>query len=134
MENELVQLIESSFLKKEQKDLLLKKFRAEGETAAFFKEFNELLIAELNQRDAQYQEFSRKLDEKIAEAKEVFNEKKKNREKLLEEQTAGIEPTDFDKKNKIWDEFYADLKKLREEHEDETKKDITRMIVGLVSR
>lgn len=131
MRNDIPQLIESSFLKKEQKEILLDKFNKEGESDAFFEELDIFLKGDIEQRNKRYSEFEKNIDGKMAETQSVFDKKKEELEKKLREQLLGLEAAEFEKKNTIWEEYYSSLEKLRQEQEGDTKSWIGKLIMKL---
>jgi len=126
------EIIEKSFLGKEQKKQLFDELESEGETQKFFEHFDKFLVGAIEQKE-------RKLDEVIREFKVVNSGLEKEKEekiKALEQKTekilAGLKIDDMDKKEKIWDGYYKEIERIYEKYEEQIKSIITKLKMSLI--
>jgi hypothetical protein len=121
MNGDTQQLINKSFLSNEDKQVLLKILKDEGETENFFRKFSDLIMAELKRKS----EYGHALMEKLnGEFTKIEDEILKERETLgdwLKKQLAGVESIDFAASGKILDEYYGKVSGLYKKQNEQSK-------------
>lgn len=119
--NELENLITTSYLKDAQKRELLLLLRREGQTENFFQRFNELLMEEISTREQQFSQSIAQFEEEEVSISREIQRKRKDLEEQVARELVTIDPTDFVKKEAIWDEYYVSIEQLEKEYEERVK-------------
>ncbi|HUT22536.1 MAG TPA: hypothetical protein VMX18_04070 [Candidatus Bipolaricaulota bacterium] len=117
----LQQLIQSSFIANDKKQTLFDYLNTQGATEEFFKLFDQYLVEETEKIKNRYMEIIKGFDSKAATLDQETNAKKEQLSKDLEVRLSNAE-LNAGEEDATWDEYYRALDKLREDYQAEIKK------------
>ncbi len=122
MNNELITLIQSSFLNDKDKIELVGLLNSVGETDEFYHRFDELLADELSRRGEQYNDLVLAFDNEIVKLENEIEDRKAQADEALQKSLRKIDPFDIKQKTVIYESFYSTLENLENEHLDRLQK------------
>lgn len=116
MTEEIIKLVNESFLSEKEKSILIKIIEKDGLTETFFEKFRILLVDEIKKISVDYKNAIRDLNAGFEESDSWLEEQKKELESDTEKQLSKIDLADLKKKGKIWDDYDKKILALLEEY------------------
>jgi len=119
--NQIVDIIEQSFLQRDEKDSLKKMLIEEGTSIAFFNTANQIFSQALRKQGAVYNEIVEKFDMKAETLDREYRKKVAELEETLDAGIEGIDATDLVAKEDVFDKYYSEKERLEEEYQTQLK-------------
>lgn len=92
--------------------------------------FEDFLTEKINAYGDQYEKATVDFDSLAVELDKEINLQESTLDKALDEKLAAVNRTDYDARNKIWDDYYTEIGKLDSGYEKNLKAIISKIIVN----
>jgi hypothetical protein len=126
---QLINYIQISFVDDSKKRQLIDALN-KGTTIADAQDiFEDLLIEKINEYGDQYEQASADFNSLTTELDKDIAYQEKALDETLDEKLATIDRNDYDARNKIWDDYYAETDKLNSSYEKKLKSIISGILV-----
>lgn len=127
--DELINLINRSYLKKENKDSLIEQLKLKGETEIFYTNFNKLLIEEFDIKAKKCRQGIKEFNQRVVELDNELKKKQTNLETRLANYLSNVDIIETKKRSQIWDEYYTELENLGKDYENKLKSIIDKITI-----
>jgi polyhydroxyalkanoate synthesis regulator phasin len=111
--NDLVMLINDSFLTEDEKQTLLKLYERDGASAEFLKKFEDALVDRFKLKTKMAVELGGKVGGDFAKIEKNYKIQRGVLMEKLQKELAQIEPTNVTVRTKLWDEHYDKIDELQ---------------------
>jgi len=91
--------------------------------------FEDFLIEKINTYGDKYEKATADFESISVELDKEIKSQEDSLDKVLDEKLATVDRTDYDARNKIWDEYYAEIEKLDSSYEKRIKSAISKIII-----
>lgn len=129
MNEEILKLVEESFLQKKEKTFLMDLIKKEGTTSNFFKEFENLLVEEVKKISGEYKNAIEDLNSGFFQIDEWFDGQKNEISDEAEKKINNVDVSDITKKKEIWDEYDRKLSIATEEYKKRLGQHINKLMI-----
>lgn len=124
---DILEIIDESFLRDEEKQALKIQLAKEGPSAALFVAMNTLLINELKKRSNAYEKIVEDFETNDSSLENEYENKKQELGNSLDDKLSAIDPVNTAVKEKIFDQYYQDVDTAQTNY----KKDAHELYSGL---
>ncbi len=118
---DILELIDTSFLKEEEKKKLELLFKEIGSSESFWKVFNQFLIADLRKRSSVYEVVIDNFTQKYDLLEQRYKDKRQDLEQTLNKNLETVGPGDAIVREEVFNQYYKDLDFYQNQHEGEIK-------------
>ena len=129
MKEEILKLIEQSFLTENKKQELISVLNKGVDKNDFFDLFNQFLIEDINIRKEKYQFSIKNIDDLFTENCNLFLTEKKVLDDDVEKKLLNVSVTDVIQRDIVWNEYYKSLNLLNNKYEIALKNDISKVVL-----
>lgn len=126
------EIINQSFLRPDEKDVLQKMLDAEGLSVAFFEMANTIFSGALRRCGEIFEEVAQKFDEEELAAVEEYRAKIETLSGELINALANVDITDLATKEKVFDKYYSDKERLNEEYLERLKRVTSQLAMHII--
>ncbi len=130
IEENIQQIIQTSFIPEDQKQYLLQYLNTKGDTQEFYNYFNLYFTQELKKINDNFTNTMNRFDSDLDLLDNEIKKKKQENDLLLEGKLANIKIGDISAKKKIWDEYYSVRDKINQEQETQIKNLLSKNILA----
>ena len=113
----IIGAINESFLGNEEKRILLEEFTREGPSDSFFVVMDTLLIDGLKKRGNAYEEVIASFESHYDDLGNKYEGKKGELDNVLNETVSKVDPINLAAKEKMFDQYYADIDTAQADYE-----------------
>ena len=131
---ETLDIIETSFLSREEKQVLKDQLQRDGLSESFFKTMNELLIAALEKTGSVYEKIVNEYEARDKSVQSEYESKRNEIEAELDKKLGEVDIADLIAKEKIFDWYRKETEQNQDRHDKAIKTlfaDLSRQAIGL---
>lgn len=103
---DILEIIDESFLGNEEKQLLKDQLVQEGPSESFFKTMNQLLIGGLEKKSEMYEKVINEFEAGYKTIDDAYKTKRAGLDEDLDKKLSVVDPADVSAKGKVFDEYY----------------------------
>lgn len=121
MNEDILKVIDSSMFVESEKQLLRDLLNKEGDSEAFYRLFNDLIIKYVHSQGKKYLDIVKQFEAESEKLELTMLALRDEQEKSLDQKLLGVPVDDFIRRTELLDEHYAALDKIAIEHEEKLK-------------
>jgi hypothetical protein len=129
---EILEIIDESFLRNEEKQLLKNRLEKEGVSDAFFAYMNKLLVSELKKRSSLYEKVIDGFNSRLNSIEVEYKSKRQELDANLNKSLSEIDPVDISGKEKIFDQYYKNIDSAQTIYEKKVKDLYSQLLLSIM--
>ncbi len=128
--DQLANYIDISFIETDKKRQLIEALNKGVSIPEVQGVFEDFLIEKINTYGDKYEKATADFESLSSELDKEIKLQEDSLDKVLDEKLATVDRADYDARNKIWDEYYAEIEKLESSYEKRIKSTISKIIIS----
>lgn len=132
MNEDLLKLIDASFLQEKEKVYLVQFLEVNGPSDQFYTQFNSLLIGALKKKEKSYSHVMEGFEESVRELDEQIGQEKDKLEQEAELKLSKTTVLQPEERDKAWKAYYDGLEKIRHGYEERLKAILSRSFAAVM--
>jgi hypothetical protein len=127
---QLANYIDISFIETDKKRQLIEALNKGVSIPEVQGVFEDFLTEKINSYGDKYEKATADFESLSSELDKEIKSQEDSLDKVLDEKLTTVDRADYDARNKIWDEYYAEIDKLESSYEKKIKSIISKIIIS----